>query len=337
MPRVYPTLDGRQTSNTLTLSPSVVESTAGFSAGIVSTLAVHPFDIVKTRLQIEQNERSRAGGSLRVMRRIAHEGMDVSTNGRVRVSGLVQNFYRGLMPNMIGNSVSWALYFLFYQNVKDLIRAGRSRTNPATKLGKQELRSGDYFVASGLAGVLTAVLTNPIWVIKTRMLSTARNTPGAYTSTIQGAASLYRDEGVRGFYRGLIPSLFGVSHGAIQFMAYEQLKNYFALSIRGGSKDGLTNLDFLGLSAASKMFAGSITYPYQVVRARLQTYDAGEKYKGAWDVMRKVARREGIQGFYKGMGPNIVRVLPSTCVTFLVYENVKFYLPRVLDGAEGRK
>lgn len=238
------------------------------------------------------------------------------------------------MPNMIGNSVSWALYFLFYGNVKDLIRAARSRTNPSTKLGKQELSSSDYFAASGIAGVLTAVLTNPIWVIKTRMLSTARNAPGAYRSTVQGAMSLYRQEGVRGFYRGLIPSLFGVSHGAIQFMAYEQLKNYFALSIRGGSKDGLTNLDFLGLSAASKMFAGSITYPYQVVRARLQTYDAGEKYRGAWDVMQKVAKREGIGGFYKGMGPNIVRVLPSTCVTFLVYENVKFYLPRVLDGQE---
>jgi len=28
------------------------------------------------------------------------------------------------------------------------------------------------------------------------------------------------------------------------------------------------------------------------------------------------------------LGPNLVRVLPSTCVTFLVYENVKFYLPR---------
>lgn len=335
MPRVYPTLDGRQTSPAQ-ISPSIVESAAGFSAGIVSTLAVHPFDIVKTRLQIEQNERSRPGGSLRVMRRIAREGFAPDANGqaRIRARGLVQNFYRGLMPNMIGNSVSWALYFLFYQNVKDLIRAGRSRTNPSTKLGKQELSSSDYFAASGLAGVLTAVLTNPIWVIKTRMLSTARNTPGAYKSTLGGAMSLYRGEGIRGFYRGLIPSLFGVSHGAIQFMAYEQLKNYFALSIRGGSKDGLTNLDFLGLSAASKMFAGSITYPYQVVRARLQTYDAGEKYRGAWDVMRKVAKREGIQGFYKGMGPNIVRVLPSTCVTFLVYENVKFYLPRVLDRGE---
>ena len=34
------------------------------------------------------------------------------------------------------------------------------------------------------------------------------------------------------------------------------------------------------------------------------------------------------------LGPNIVRVLPSTCVTFLVYENTKFYLPRFYQAYE---
>jgi len=163
------------------------------------------------------------------------------------------------------------------------------------------------------------------------MLSTARNAPGAYRSIAHGSYELYRTEGVRGFYRGLLPSLFGVSHGAIQFMAYEQLKNKWALKRKGGQA-GLTNFDFLYLSAASKMFAGSITYPYQVVRARLQLYDARERYKGAMDVVRQVFQREGVTGFYKGLGPNIIRVLPSTCVTFLVYENMKFYLPRMWQG-----
>ena len=85
-------------------------------------------------------------------------------------------------------------------------------------------------------------------------------------------------------------------------MAYEQLKNRWALS-RPGGKDGLTNFDYLYLSAASKVFAGSITYPYQVVRARLQTYDAQVKYSGAGDVVRKVLRQEGVRGFYKGYVP----------------------------------
>ncbi|KAJ9627302.1 mitochondrial FAD carrier protein flx1 [Taxawa tesnikishii (nom. ined.)] len=90
-------------------------------------------------------------------------------------------------------------------------------------------------------------------------------------------------------------------------------------------------MDYLLLSAVSKMFAGSITYPYQVVRARLQIYDAKNKYQNARDVVKQVFKREGISGFYKGLGPNIIRVLPSTCVTFLVYENTKYYLPRLYD------
>ena len=327
MPRVYPPLETRQSS--VSISPSLVESVAGFSAGVVSTLAVHPFDVVKTRLQIEQNApNAHTGRSLSVIRTIAAEG----GQGQ-KLGGMVRSFYRGLMPNMIGNSVSWALYFMWYGNIKDLIRAARE--SESIPLEQRGLRSADYFLASGTSGILTAVFTNPIWVIKTRMLSTARDSPGAYRSISHGTADLYRTEGLRGFYRGLLPSLFGVSHGAIQFMAYEQLKNHFSRSRPGNQ---LSNLDFLYLSAASKIFAGSITYPYQVVRARLQTYDAQARYKGAWDVVKKVVRQEGISGLYKGLGPNIVRVLPSTCVTFLVYENVKFFLPRMWDADEkGRR
>jgi solute carrier family 25 folate transporter 32 len=81
-------------------------------------------------------------------------------------------------------------------------------------------------------------------------------------------------------------------------MAYEQLKNHWSTS-RGG-RDNLTNLDFLLLSAVSKMFAGSATYPYQVVRARLQTYDADSRYKGVRDVVKQVFQKEGLKGFYKG-------------------------------------
>jgi solute carrier family 25 folate transporter 32 len=218
---------------------------------------------------------------------------------------------------------------MWYGNIKDLVRAVRAGGGP----DKRQLASSDYFMASGVAGILTGVVTNPIWVIKTRMLSTARDAPGAYKSIAHGTRTLFQEEGIRGFYRGLVPSLFGVSHGAIQFMAYEQLKNRWALSRKGG-KEGLTNVDFLTLSAVSKMFAGSITYPYQVVRARLQTYDAGRKYTGVRDVVGQVFRREGLAGFYKGLIPNLVRVVPSTCVTFLVYENVKFYLPRVWHDAK---
>ena len=180
-------------------------------------------------------------------------------------------------------------------------------------------------------GVRTAVATNPIWVIKTRMLSTPSSHPGAYKSILDGTRHLYDSEGLLGFYRGLVPSLFGVSHGALQFMAYEQLKIYKGHNLEGGQKE-LGATDFLALSGLAKIFAGSATYPYQVVRARLQMYDADRTYKSARDVVAQVWRKEGVAGFYKGLGPNLLRVMPSTWMTFLMYEKAKVLLPRMLDA-----
>jgi solute carrier family 25 folate transporter 32 len=117
-------------------------------------------------------------------------------------------------------------------------------------------------------------------------------------------------------------------------MAYEQLKLIRSETINTegflgsnqGSERALGNVDFFAISSLSKVFAGSVTYPYQVIRSRLQTYDAHRTYRGAADVIYQIWTREGAAGFYKGLGPNLFRVLPSTWVTFLVYENTKVYL-----------
>jgi len=98
MPRVYPSIDGKTAD--ITLSPSFVETVAGFTAGVVATLAVHPFDVLKTRLQLETGS-SQWGSSFRILQ------------GIVRDEGSYAALYRGLTPNMLGNSISWALYFLW--------------------------------------------------------------------------------------------------------------------------------------------------------------------------------------------------------------------------------
>ena len=87
-------------------------------------------------------------------------------------------------------------------------------------------------------GVITLTLTNPIWVVKTRLcLTNTSNVPSYmhYRGLTDGLVNLFRYEGVRGLYKGYLPGLFGTSHGAIQFMVYEELKkaycNYYHISI----------------------------------------------------------------------------------------------------------
>ncbi|KAF2861949.1 mitochondrial carrier [Piedraia hortae CBS 480.64] len=276
----------------------LIEPLSGLTAGLVSTLAVHPFDVIKTRMQLGHNPNTWT------------TTRDILTESH-GLGNVVRNLYRGIAPNLLGNSVSWGLYFLFYARVKDGLASYRHG----------RLTTGDFFVSSAVAGLLTSALTNPIWVLKTRILSTSRDTPGAYASMMQGARVIYSREGVRGFYRGLVPSLFGVAHGAVQFVLYERFKEFMA---RHG--EVLGNMEILTASAASKIFASAATYPYQVIRARLQAYDAERHYTTMGEVVRKVWRQRGLRGFYAGLVPSFVRVLPSTCVTFLVYENTRYYL-----------
>ena len=232
----------------------------------------------------------------------------------------VAALYRGLTPNLVGNASSWASFFFFKSRAEVAIVRWRRRPRPG---------AADYFLSSGLAGALTSALTNPVWVIKTRMLSSDRGSRGAYPSMLAGARSIYAAEGFRGFYRGLGVSLIGVSHGAVQFAIYEPAKRVYFTRRASQGFDGthMTTEATLAISSLAKIVAGAVTYPYQVLRSRLQNYHADERFgKGILGVISRIWKEEGVPGFYRGLVPGVIRVMPATWVTFLVYENVKYHL-----------
>ncbi|EEU44727.1 uncharacterized protein NECHADRAFT_71843 [Fusarium vanettenii 77-13-4] len=298
------------------LSPAAIESIAGLSAGTVATLVVHPLDIVKTRMQIYRSSASSAvrPTTVSLLR-------SLTSNPRPLAS-----LYRGLTPNLVGNASSWASFFFFKSRFERALATWHSRPDGHPS-------AGDYFVASALAGASTSALTNPVWVLKTRMVSSDRGAHGAYPSMISGARSILSTEGVRGLYRGLGVSLIGVSHGAVQFAVYEPAKRWYYARRQerhGVPRDApMTPEATVVLSSAAKLVAGAVTYPYQVLRSRLQNYEADERFgRGIRGVVVRIWKEDGLRGFYRGLMPGVVRVMPATWVTFLVYENVKYYLPR---------
>lgn len=44
---------------------------------------------------------------------------------------------------------------------------------------------------------------------------------------VDALSKIYKTEGIKGLYRGFVPGMFGVSHGALQFMTYEEMKNRY--------------------------------------------------------------------------------------------------------------
>ena len=106
---------------------------------------------------------------------------------------------------------------------------------------KVQLSPTSHLFAASSAGVVTLALTNPIWVVKTRLcLQFGRDTTtgsghGAsyqdpnkvYKGMIDAFKKIATNEGMPGLYKGFVPGIWGVSHGAIQFMAYEELKSSY--------------------------------------------------------------------------------------------------------------
>src|SRR5690242_2393314 len=136
-------------------------------------------------------------------------------------------------------------------------------------------------IASITAGASSTFVTNPIWVVKTRLMSqvSARASPEHrppwhYKNTFDAFRKMYATEGVRSFYSGLSPALLGLTHVAIQFPLYEYLKMKFTGLEMGQIGERSEEVHWFGIMAAtvlSKVCATTATYPHEVLRTRLQT------------------------------------------------------------------
>lgn len=283
---------------------------AGLSGGIVSSTILHPFDLIKIRFQVtEAKNTNRPSGSLPY--RPEYKSLADACRLISREKGFPRGLYQGVTPNVLGNGMSWGLYLFLYNTVDVL-----SNSNPNVK---RSLTLMDRITYSTIAGVTTICITNPIWVIKTRMCLQYVNPEKKiiYANTFDAIRKIYRTEGVRAFYKGLVPGIFGTIHGTIQFVSYEQMKEFYRVN---SETTQLSTVTILTFSAASKLFAATVTYPYQVVRTRLQ--DQHRLYSGVFDVISQTYHGEGIHGFYKGLIPALCRVVPACCITFVVYEFV---------------
>ncbi|KAI9476518.1 MAG: mitochondrial carrier domain-containing protein [Benjaminiella poitrasii] len=266
-------------------------SVAGAGAGIVSSIVTCPLDVAKTRLQ---NQSVASPGEK------LYKGT-VGTLSRIWHEEGIRGLYRGLGPTILGYLPTWAIYFTAYDY-----------------LGHDE--EWLLHITSAMsAGAVSTMLTNPLWVIKTRLMTQSERTAYRYNNTLHAFITIARVEGFRGFYKGLGPSLFGISHVAVQFPLYEKLKIVFNVDQNGSSGSS----SILLASALSKMAASLATYPHEVIRTRLQNQTRKPyKYKGIAHTIQVMSKEEGIRGFYKGLSTNLLRTVPSSAMTILTYEMI---------------
>uniref|UniRef100_H2YHB2 Solute carrier family 25 member 32 n=1 Tax=Ciona savignyi TaxID=51511 RepID=H2YHB2_CIOSA len=280
---------------------------AGVAGGTTATCILHPLDLIKIRFSVSDGLTTRP----------SYSSMWDLTRKVWRTNG-VRGLYTGVTPNIIGAGLSWGLYFFFYNTIKSYLNSNRS---------SEPLTISQYIGCGVASGSIVLAITNPVWVAKTRLCLQYETQNKVYRGMSHTIIDLYKKDGVKGLYKGFVPGLFGTSHGAIQFLVYEKLKIWNAKRKGKSVEDKMATFDVLAMSAVSKLVAASATYPYQVVRSRLQ--DQNRVYIGVTDVVKTTFRNESWRGFYKGLSANLVRVTPACCITFYTYEMLMYYLPDI--------
>ncbi|KAJ2098428.1 hypothetical protein GGI09_001021 [Coemansia sp. S100] len=291
------------------MSDNVAHALAGAGGGIISMAVTYPLITVNTRLQVQRKKDSTSyTGNMDALRKI------LSTEG---IAGL----FSGLESALFGAAVTNGVYYYFFEAVKAAFERASKRKNMSTV---------ESMVSGAVAGAMTCIITNPIWVVNTRLTVKQKNLDNEQEetpTTVQAFAEIIKEDGVLALWQGIIPALILVINPIIQYTAFEQLKNKVERFRKLGS------LDFFVLGAISKLAATSITYPYILLKSRMQlkqSKNEGERYDSLVDGLRKVIAQEGIAGLYKGIESKLLQSVLTASFLFMSKEALFSYAVKLL-------
>ncbi|RKP36437.1 mitochondrial carrier domain-containing protein, partial [Dimargaris cristalligena] len=187
-----------------------------------------------------------------------------------------------------------------------------------------------HTIAGAGAGCVSAIVTCPLDVVKTRLQNQGRGdgiTP-LYRGTLHTLRRIGAEEGIRGLYRGLGPTVMGyLPTWAIYFSTYDALKVQIARRLNRSIDHPLVHiLSATGAGATSSM----ATNPLWVIKTRFMTQNerTAYRYNNTLHAFQSILRTEGVRGLYKGLGSSFLG-LSHVVVHFPLYEKLKLWLKTI--------
>ncbi|KAI0671297.1 mitochondrial carrier [Trametes maxima] len=308
---------------------------AGGTAGCVAKTAVAPLDRVKILFQASNPDFQKYAGTW---------------SGTFRAVAKIygENGFRGLLQ---GHSATLfrifpyaAIKFMAYDQIEGALMPTReSQTN---------LRR---FTAGALSGMISVLFTYPLELIRVRMAyytRAASHSPETYhrpsirsvmqhiynegavrppppsgSSLVQTALetqqSLFMRFPLLKFYRGFTVTIAGIiPYAGTSFLAWGFLRARFLPPNSPTSKAKSHPLADLSFGAVSGALAQTVSYPFEVVRRRMQV--GGLTRPDRWlrwgETVRTIWNAGGWRGFYIGLSIGYLKVVPMTAISYAVWQ-----------------
>ena len=278
-------------------------------AACTAETVTFPFDIVKTRLQV-QNTSAEAGPS---------RGVLATGAGIVREEGFT-SLYRGLAPACLRHLVYSGTRVVVYEAMRESV------------LGRNE--DGSFPLWKGVIAAMTAGFTgqfiaSPTDLVKVRMQTDGKRVAAGkkpqYAGVVDAFRQLHTQKGFRGMWQGWVPNCQRAALVQLgDLAAYDFFKHLYLDT--GYIQDGPLCHSLSAFSAG--LVAVVMSSPADVIKSRVmnQPFDAegrGTIYSGTLDCLRATVREEGVAALYKGAIPSWFRIAPWSLTFFLTFEQLR--------------
>lgn len=240
--------------------------------------------------------------------------------------------YAGLESALWGIAVVNFVYYYVYAALKGALR----------RRGIKYLNVSQGLVVSLVAGIVSRIVSNPVWVANTRAtlgrlgkkpekkpkeeaedekslqndpaksaLSTiscsiAEHISACTPSTLSTIVNIYKCEGVAGLMSGLSPALVLVASPVVQFTLYEQISNVFPV--------GFSPKEALLWGGFTKLVAIMVTYPYYTLRTRLHVRPEA----GMLEMTKEMYKEGGLGTFYAGLDAKLAQSVVNAGLLFYI-------------------
>ncbi|TVU47858.1 hypothetical protein EJB05_07472 [Eragrostis curvula] len=224
------------------MSSALVNGLAGAGGGIIAQIITYPLQTFRCLMSdvARPGEHPAADGEVNE----EEEGFEWRHQHLYPFSDAPgwSGLYSGLTPSLAGTAASQGIYYYFYQLLKNRVEeleVARCKKG----LGDGTVGMLSWLGIAAVAGSINVLLTNPIWVLVTRMqthtqaerkileskkelllrevsransmevsvlkdrLAKLESEKPRPFGTIQAIQEVYRESGIRGFWKGLVPTL----------------------------------------------------------------------------------------------------------------------------------
>uniref|UniRef100_A0A1I8FRN8 Mitochondrial thiamine pyrophosphate carrier n=1 Tax=Macrostomum lignano TaxID=282301 RepID=A0A1I8FRN8_9PLAT len=289
-------------------APDAVSAYAGFLSGATVRALLQPLDVIKIRwqLQLESISRRGDGGTYQSL---------PQTVGRILREEGARALWKGHVPcqvvSVLFNSVQFYTFERSGPPVRELLGGGSD--------------FGADFVCGGISGVAAALSCHPFDTLRTRLIGQSEKNR-VYSGLVHAVTHMWRSEGPRVFFQGLNSNLcMTMPQAASRFAFYKLL--FGPLADRSSASAAAAGSGFL-----SGVLSKALVYPFDVMKKRQQVrgFEAARRAFGRVQdsgSSRTIAacasfiwRNEGLRGFYKGLGPSMLKAGLFTSTTFYFFE-----------------